>query len=79
MCHASAAMPTARKGHKTPVPAATEPKVELAASSDATPAEERRSGGDRRDGGLDRRAFWRPTPDRRREARERGRRSADPS
>ena len=41
-----------------------------------TPASERR-GSDRRDIETDRRAFWRPTPDRRREATEQGRRKED--
>jgi hypothetical protein len=38
---------------------------------------ERRDGADRRDNVVDRRAFWRPTPDRRREDRELGRRESD--
>lgn len=37
---------------------------------------ERRSS-ERRDAEYDRRAFWRPTPDRRREATEQGRRESD--
>jgi len=40
------------------------------------PGSERR-GSDRRDIETDRRAFWRPTPDRRREATEQGRRESD--
>ena len=40
------------------------------------PGSERRES-DRRDPQLDRRAFWRPTPDRRREATEQGRREQD--
>ncbi len=41
--------------------------------------ERRERGNDRRDSDLDRRAFWRPTPDRRREATEQGRRESDKS
>ncbi|MEO7094567.1 MAG: hypothetical protein ABI175_15025 [Polyangiales bacterium] len=38
---------------------------------------ERRGAAGRRDSTIDRRAFWRPTPDRRAEATERGRRTGD--
>ena len=40
------------------------------------PTDDRRTA-DRRDAPTDRRAFWRPTPDRRREATEQGRREKD--
>jgi hypothetical protein len=40
-------------------------------------AGERRHASGRRDAQIDRRAFWRPTPDRRAEATERGRRQSD--
>jgi hypothetical protein len=43
------------------------------------PAGERRASTTRRLSGSDRRAFWRPTPDRRREERELGRRGTDAS
>ena len=43
----------------------------------APAAGEDRRAAERRDGQMDRRAFWRPTPDRRAEATERGRRAGD--
>ncbi|MBI2392908.1 MAG: hypothetical protein HYV09_25205 [Deltaproteobacteria bacterium] len=57
--------------------------LDAPATSAVAAAEERRGSGERRDGEdrrrapLDRRAFWRPTPDRRREATELGRRATD--
>jgi hypothetical protein len=47
--------------------------VDACTTGERTPGERR---GDRR-GAVDRRAFWRPTADRRREATERGRRATD--
>lgn len=44
---------------------------------ETAPEVERRAD-DRREVPVDRRAFWRPTPDRRREATEQGRRESDP-
>ena len=55
-----------------------EPVSSLAALREALSVERRSPKGvDRRQSPVDRRAFWRPTPDRRREATEAGRRSND--
>ena len=64
--------------------AKSKPKVTKSPASPGTPAplsrEEGATTDDRRSDArrdLDRRAFWRPTPDRRREASELGRRTSD--
>lgn len=60
------------------MPARKTKKTKTAPATDSIQTnEERRAGADRRDNAVDRRAFWRPTPDRRREERELGRRSTD--
>jgi len=48
-----------------------------ATTDNATTTDNRRDSATRRDTPTDRRAFWRPTPDRRREATEQGRRESD--
>jgi len=70
--HLPVAMSTARKSSKKTA-------VKASAPIKGPPSEaERRAGSDRRED-VDRRAFWRPTPDRRREERELGRRTSDGS
>jgi hypothetical protein len=58
---------------------ATKPRSIAALRRACAPAGDRRRAGGRRAAEMDRRAFWRPTPDRRAEATERGRRRADAS
>jgi len=68
-------MSTARKGTKKTAKTAT--PEQPAPQPSVGPAGERRATEGRRASEVDRRAFWRPTPDRRREEREVGRRSSD--